>query len=134
MKRLVTFTAGLLTVVAVLAAAAPAADGPVAGTTRTTTCRFTPHDSAAGSGVTQCSQTTVIVRPGACVDSGYRLWEEDDIASARTYRGNAVLSGLDGATVEGTYSDVVRPHARLLYDSGPHAFSVSFPVADQSCT
>lgn len=117
-------------------AVSASADGPVAGTTFFTKCSFVaaPGDNV---GTTQCSQTIVIVREGSCwsAQSGFRLWSEDDIASARSYRGNAVLFGFDGVTVNADYSGVLRPHsaARLIDDSGPHAFSSTFPVADASC-
>jgi hypothetical protein len=110
------------------------ADGPVAGTTFFTQCSFSGGPGG-DAGTTQCSQTIVIVIEGNCWDavSGMRLWSEDDIASVRSYRGNAVLPGLNGVTVNADYSSVVRPHARLIDDSGPHAFSSTFPVEDASC-
>ena len=123
-------------VLAVLAAAIAAAalattasaDGPVAGTTYSTECTFS-------AGTTQCQQTIVIVREGICwsVASGLRLWSEDDIASARSYQGNAVGPGMNGVTVNADYPALVKPHARLIYDSGPHAFSSTFPVDDPTC-
>jgi hypothetical protein len=53
--------------------------------------------------------------------------------SSRRYRGNAVLPGLDGVTVQGDYADVVRPHALLVYDSGVHAYSEGVVVDDPDC-
>ena len=110
-------------------------DDPVAGTTFFTQCTFAGGGNNAGT--TQCSQTIVTVLEGGCwpAASGFRLWSEDDIASVRTYHGNAVLFGLNGVTVDADYSSVLRPHsaARLIDDSGPHAFSSTFPVADASC-
>lgn len=110
------------------------ADGPVAGTTYSTQCVF-GQGSGADPGTTNCFQTIVRIIEGSCwsAESGMRLWEEDDISSARTYRGNAVLAGLNGVTVNADYSSVVRPHALLLSDSGAHAFSSTFPVADPTC-
>ncbi len=124
--RIGIVTTAALLVSAALAAAAAAASAPVAGTTTTTRCTFT-------HGATQCVETVVVVRAGGCYDAGLRLWSEDDIASARTYRGNAIAAGLAGTTVNGGYADVVRPHSRLVSDSGPHAFSVSYPVEDPVC-
>ncbi len=112
------------------------ADGPVAGTTFFTQCSFVagPGDNA---GTTQCSQTIVTVSRRSCwsAESGFRLWSEDDIASVRSYRGNAVLFGFNGVTVNADYLNVLRPHAaaRLIDDSGPHAVSSTFPVADATC-
>ena len=110
------------------------ADGPVAGTTTSTQCVF-GSGSGADPGTTNCFRTITTIREGNCWNavSGMRLWEEDDSASARTYRGNAVLPGLNGVTVNADYSSIVRPHAALLYDSGEHVFGSTFPVADSSC-
>lgn len=110
------------------------ADDPVAGTTFFTQCSF-GHATSTDPGTTQCSQTIVTVIKGACWSavSGMRLWEEDDSASVRSYRGNAVAQGLNGVTVDADYSAVVRDHARLIDVSGEHAFGSTFPVADATC-
>jgi hypothetical protein len=132
MKLTVAIVAALLA--AVVVAASAAADGPVASRTVTTTCSFDPRDSVE-HGVTTCNQTIDIVQPGSCwgAVSGFRLWEEDVIASARTYRGNVVSAGQNGVAVSGDYGSLVRAHAKLLDDSGDHAFSSTFPVEDSSC-
>jgi|SRR5689334_18044044 len=127
-----------LTIVPALAAACcalvgggtPAAHAqlPQPGTTTTTTCRF-----VAGDGSTACNQETLVISVGACYGTGERLYFEDHFDSARTYRGNAVLPGLDGVAVDGDYSDVVRDHSKLIYDSGVHAFSEGVVVDDPSC-
>jgi hypothetical protein len=115
-------------------AVSASADGPVAGTTYATQCFF-GNGSGADPGTTSCFQTIVRVIEGGCwsAESGMRLWSEDDIASVRSYRGNAVVQGLNGVTVNADYSSVVRAHANLLSDSGPHAFSSTFPVPDSTC-
>jgi hypothetical protein len=134
MKLAVAFVVAV--VVASGFAVSASADGPVAGTTFFTQCTFAagPGDTV---GTTQCSRTIVSVSPGICwsAESGFRLWSEVVSASVRSYRGNAVLWGLNGVTVNADYSSVLRPHsaARLIDDSGPHAFSSTFPVADASC-
>jgi hypothetical protein len=116
--------------VAAVVAGAATADGPVAGTTFNTQCSF-------ADGTTNCSQEIDIVIEGNCwaAASGFRLWEEDFIDSVRSYRGNAVLQDFNGVSVNADYSGVLRPHAdaRLIDDSGPHAFSSTFPVPDASC-
>jgi hypothetical protein len=127
-----------LLVVPVLAAACCALAGggtataraqlPQTGSTTTTTCRFVP-----GDGTTTCSQETIVIRGGACYEAGERLYFEDHLDSARTYRGNAVLPGLDGVAVTGDYADVLRPHALLVYDSGVHAYSEGVTVDDPAC-
>jgi hypothetical protein len=115
-------------------AVSASADGPVAGTTFSTQCSF-GHGQASDPGTTQCSQTIVVIIDRNCwaAESGMRLWEEDDIASVRSYRGNAVQPGLNGVTVDADYSALVKPHANQLSDSGPHAFSSTFPVPDSTC-
>ena len=124
----------LLAVVAaaVLASAANAADLPVLGTTTTTECHFGPKQ-ASRQGVTSCTQVTVTVSGGACADAQSRLYFQSEVASTREYQGNAVLAGLDGVSVSGTYTDVVKPRSRLISDSGPHATSTGFFVEDPSC-
>ena len=119
-------------VAAAVLASAAAADGPVAGTTTITRCTFDPRGSVE-RGITECAQTIDIVRAGACWEPGFRLWSEDTIASVRSYRGNAVLPGLNGVAVSGGFDEVVRAHSVLLEDSGPHAFSTTFPVEDSTC-
>jgi hypothetical protein len=120
-------TAAVVAVAGIAAAAAPASDTPVVGSTTTTTCTFV-------QGATQCREQTITVSAGSCFDVGLRLYETDEFDSARTYRGDAILPGLDGDSVDGEYADVVRPHARLIYDSGLHAFSFTVPVEDPTCT
>ena len=100
---------------------------PSAGSTTTTTCRF-----VAGGGSTACNQDTVVVRGGACA-TGERISSEDHLNSSRTYRGNVILPGLDGVAVNGDYADVVRDHARLIDDSGVHAYSEGMSVDDPTC-
>lgn len=100
---------------------------PAVGTTYATSCHF------AGGG-TRCRQQTVIVTAGACADVGWRLYSRDEIDSVREYRGNVVLPRFDGVQVAASYGTLLRPHARLVANSRPHAFSETFPVADQSCT
>jgi hypothetical protein len=113
---------------ALLAGATQAAHAqlPQAGSTTTTTCRF-----AAGS--TVCAQETVVISGGACYQAGERLYSENHLASSRTYRGNAVVSGLAGVAVTGDYANVVRDHAKLLDDSGVHAYSEGVFVDDPAC-
>jgi hypothetical protein len=101
---------------------------PQTGSTTTTTCRF-----VAGDGSTVCTQETVVISGGACYGSGERLFSEDHLDSSHTYRGNAVVSGLDGVAVDGGYADVVRAHARLSDDSGVHAYSEGVVVDDPNC-
>jgi hypothetical protein len=120
-------TVAVAALAGVAAVAAPAADTPVVGSTTTTTCTF-------DHGATHCREQTITVTAESCFDVGLRLYETAEVDSARTYRGDAVLPGLDGATVEGEYADVVRPHSRLSYDSGPHAFSFTVPAEDPTCT
>jgi hypothetical protein len=97
-------------------------------TTTTTTCRFAPSSAS-----TLCNQETTVVRVGPCTGPGERESSEDHVASARTYRGNAVRPGLDGKTVEGGYAAAVRPGSELVYDSGPHAYGTGLVVDDPSC-
>jgi hypothetical protein len=109
-----------------------AADLPVLGTTTTTMCRYDSKVTP-GPGLTYCTRQIVTISGGDCYITGYRLYFEDVFSSARYYQGNVVPSSLDGVTVTGDYGDVVRPHARLVYDSGDHAFGVGFLVPDESC-
>jgi hypothetical protein len=121
-------TVAVVAVAGIAAVAAPASDTPVVGSTTTTTCTF-------DHGATQCREQTITVSAAEnCFDVGLRLYETAEVDSARTYRGDAVLPGLDGETVEGQYADVVRPHSRLIYDSEGHGFSVTVPVEDPTCT
>jgi len=100
---------------------------PQAGSTTTTTCRFV-------SGSTLCTQETVVISGGACYRVGERLYSENHLDSSRTYRGNAVVSGLDGVAVDRDYVNVVRDHAKLIDDSGVHAYSEGVVVDDPTCT
>ena len=100
---------------------------PQTGSTTTTTCRFV------APGSTVCTQETLVITGGACYGSGQRLYSEDHLDSSRTYRGNAVLPGLDGVAVQGDYADVVRPHALRVDDSGVHAYSEGVVVDDPDC-
>jgi hypothetical protein len=120
-------TAAVAALACVVAVAAPAADTPAVGSTTTTTCSF-------AHGSTQCREQTITVLAGNCFDAGLRLYETDEIDSVRIYRGAVFPSGLDGVAVDGGYGDVVRPHAHLVSDSGPHAFSETVPVEDSTCT
>ena len=117
---------------AVFTSAASAADLPVLGTTTTVECRFDPKQ-ARGQRVTFCTQVTVTISGGACADGSSRLYFESDVYSTREYQGNAILGGLNGVSVAGTYADVVKPHSKLIFDSGPHATSFGFFVEDLSC-
>lgn len=100
---------------------------PQPGSTTTTTCRFV-------AGSTICNQETLRIGGGACYGAGQRLYSEDHLDSSRTYRGNAVRSGLDGVAVDGDYADVVRDHAKLIDDSGVHAYSEGVVVDDPTCS
>jgi hypothetical protein len=115
---------------ALVAGGTPAAHAqlPQTGSTTTTTCRFVSSD-----GSTVCTQETLVISGGACYGDGQRLYSEDHLDSSRTYRGNAVLPGLDGVAVRGDYSDAVRDHARLIDDSGVHAYSEGVLVEDPNC-
>jgi hypothetical protein len=97
-------------------------------TSTTTTCRFAPTSAS-----TFCNRETLVVRDGPCAGPGERSSSEDHVASARTYRGDAVRAGLDGVAVEGGYAAAVRPGAAVVYDSGPHAYGVGLVVDDPSC-
>jgi len=132
MKLLLAFIAAVA-IASSFAVSASADGGPVAGTTYFTQCTFA---GGTNQGVTQCSQTIVIIIEGSCWAAvpGMRLWEEDDIASVRTYQGNAVRPWYNGVTVDADYSAVLRVHPRLIDDSGPHAFSSTFPVEDATCS
>jgi hypothetical protein len=124
----------LLAVVAAagLASSANAADLPVLGTTTSVECRFGPKQ-APRQGTTFCTQVTVTISGGACADAESRLYFQSEVASAREYQGNAVRGGLNGVSISGTYADVVKPRSKLISDSGPHATSFGFFVADLSC-
>jgi len=108
--------------------AARATQAPQPRTTTTTTCRFDPSSAS-----TLCNEETIVVRDGPCAGPGERSSSEDHIASARTYRGDAVREGLDGVAVKSGYTAAVRPHATLVYDSGPHAYGTGLVVDDPSC-
>jgi hypothetical protein len=149
---LLTFVVG----VAALPVVAGADDIPTLGSTTTVECRFDPHVSA---GVTTCSQLTVRITGGVCYPAGTlstvatRLFFHDEFSSSREYRGNAVLSGLNGTPVTGNFGDVplggdvaawdaaiymnvVRPHARLINQSGvseSEVNSYAVIVDDPSC-
>jgi hypothetical protein len=134
MNRLVLAAAVIAALAFVSSATADAL--PTPGTTTTTVCFFDARaalDLDLAPGATYCRQEINIVIALDCVEDGYRLYEFDLIASARTYRGNVVLPGLNGVQVEGDYSDVVRPNANLFYDSGPHGTGYQTLVADESC-
>jgi hypothetical protein len=110
------------------AAHATQRQGPHPSTTTTTTCRFVRSSAS-----TFCNRETVVVRDGPCAAAGKRLYSEDHVASARTYRGDAVRPGLDGVAVEGGYTAAVREDAAVVYDSGPHAYGSGSFVDDRSC-
>jgi hypothetical protein len=130
--KLLLATVAVLVLAGAAAAAAPASDVPVTGTTRTTECHFDPH--AGDRGLTLCRQQIIVVSADGCFGQGYRLYFQDEIDSVRAYRGDVILPGLDGVVLDADYADLIRPHALLLSDSGPHAFSEAFPVEDASCT
>src|SRR5215203_207799 len=92
---------------AVMASAANAADLPVLGTTTTTECRFDPKEGPR-QGVTFCTQVAVTISGGACFDEQSRLYFQSEVASTREYKGNAVVAGLNGVSVSGSYTDVVK--------------------------
>jgi len=117
---------------AVFASAANAADLPPLGTTTTVECRFDPKQ-APRQGVTFCTQVTVTISGGACADGATRLYFQSEVYSAREYQGNAVLPALNGVSITGTYTEVVKPHSKLIFDSGPHATGFGFFVEDVSC-
>lgn len=95
-------------------------------------CRFEPRSELLDPGITLCNRHIVIITKGSCFD-GLRTYETNEIFQARHYRGNVILRGLNGVEVEGNYSDVVRPHARLIFEGGgSFSFQESFP--DPSCT
>jgi hypothetical protein len=130
MKRLLALATVAVALVTV--SSASATDLPTPGTTTTTVCVFDPHGDPA---VTSCnSVTTTIIFEGCFTDpeiGPYLLFEEDVIASVRSYRGDALIAGVQsGDAVNGFYTQV-RPHAKLIYDSGGHASGVGlmFPVA-----
>src|SRR5215217_319661 len=127
---------GLILLAVVAAAgftsAANAAELPLLGTTTTVECRFDPKEGPA-PGVTFCTQVTVTISGGACFDDQSRLYFQSEVASTREYKGNAVVARLNGVSVSGTYTDVVKPPSKLISDSGPHATSFGFFVEDPSC-
>ena len=98
---------------------------PTVGTTQTVRCHF------AGHATTSCREQTVVVTAGPCWQ-GLRLYSRDELDSVRAYRGNVILPGQDGVTGT-TYGALLRPHARLVSQSVPHAFTETFPLDDQSC-
>jgi hypothetical protein len=133
------------------------ATAPVAvGTTTTVSCSFQPHDAA---GITACNQLSVRITGGTCYPAGTlaagptRLFFHDEFYSSRTYRGDAILPGLNGVPVIGAFGDVplngdilawddaiyanvVRPHARLISNSGvseSRINSYAVIVDDPSC-
>lgn len=107
--------------------AAAGTGAPTVGTTQTVSCHFTGH------GFTNCRRQTVIVAAGACWDPGSRLYSREEIDSVVTYRGNVVRPGSDGVPAA-NYGALLRPHARLVAQTRPHAFSETVPFADPSCT
>ncbi len=115
---------------ALVAGGTPAAHAqlPQTGSTTTTTCRF-----VVSAGSTVCTRETLVISGGACYGSGHRLYSEDHLDSSRTYRGNVVLPGLDGAAVHGDYADVVRTRALLVDVCGVHAYSTGVVVDDPNC-
>lgn len=136
MKRLVLAFVLVLAVAATARSAFATADLPTLGTKMTTQCWFYPSDSAGRHGITKCYRRIVTISGGSCyVYEGppARLYFEDDLFSTRWYKDNAVRWRLNGVAVEGDYSDVVRPNATLIYDSGDHGYSFGFYVPDDSC-
>jgi hypothetical protein len=112
-------------------AGAAAADPlPVLGTTTTTVCRFDPT-TWTDPGTTTCNSESVTIEGGICSSTGLRHYYEYDIYSVRVYQGMAIARDTNGVTINGYES--LRPGARLISDSGPHALTSSFYVSDPSC-
>lgn len=133
-----------------------ATDVPAVGTTTTVVCSFDQHTVA---GVTGCSQLTIRITGGVCYAAGVlapeatRLFFHDEFSSSREYQGNAILPGWNGVPASGAFGDVplsgdlaawdnaiyahvVRPHARLISNSGvseSRLNSYAFYVGDPSC-
>jgi hypothetical protein len=122
--------AAVVTGLASGAGAAAAAQLPVLGTTTTTVCRFDPA-TWTDPGTTTCNSESVTIDGGACSSTGLRHYFESDVFSSRAYQGMAVAPQTNGVTING-YEEL-RPNARLISDSGPHAFGFSFYVSDASC-
>lgn len=132
MRRIgITFIVSMAAMAA-LPSLASATLAPTTGETTTTLCSFDPQDGTAG--VTSCRTQTVRIYGSSCSGPGERLYFEEDIDSVRNYQGNVVLRNFNGVVVEDAINDPVRAHARLLYDSGPHAFGFGFYASDASCT
>jgi hypothetical protein len=153
--RRIAVLAGILVSLAASPSFARAADVPVVGTTTSVTCSFDPHGAP---GITSCSQLSIRITGGTCHPAGElatgptRLFFHDEFYSSRQYSGDAVLNGLNGTTVTGAFGDVplddfaawddaiyrqvIRPHARLLANSGvteSRLNSYAVIVDDASC-
>lgn len=94
-------------------------------------------------GGTTCLTTTTTVDGPFCFDddatiaiygSPVVVYTVDVVVSVATYQGNAV-SGTPVVDSDGTvlYYPAVRPHAKLLSDSGPHATSFRLTNPVDSC-
>jgi hypothetical protein len=107
-------------------AAADPVELPTPGTT--TQCSFSAQPAPAR---TSCRTETITVNGPVCLTDGdqpYLLYDVTFIDSVREYAGNVVA----GEPVNGYYTAVL-PHAKLLYDSGPHAFSTPYVIYVESC-
>jgi hypothetical protein len=133
MKRLRTaaLTGCAIASVAWLGAAASAfaEEPPPPSDTTTTKCTFEVKPTPAH---TSCTIQRVVISEARCFSyepggQQYLLWFEDFYGQAVDYAGNVVV----GESVDGYYS-AVRPHAKVIYDSGVHAFGygVTIPVDD----
>lgn len=99
---------------------------PTPGTV--TECSFAAQPAPAR---TSCRTTTVRVADPLCVqdDTGsYLLYDVSIVARAITYAGNVVA----GEPIGDVYPSI-RPHARLLSDSGPHGYGVGYQVKVDAC-
>jgi len=111
----------------------PAADLPTPGTKTTTKCRFEPRSELLDPGITLCNSQISTITAGTCNPDGTRTFDFGDRFVAREYQGKAMRHGLNGVEVQGTFEDVVRPHARFLFEgSGFDSFQERLP--DPSCT
>ena len=110
-------------------ASAFAQEPPPPGTTTTTRCEFLKDERPA---YTWCGIQTLRITAAGCYNDGgeqeYLLWFEIHSAQALHYAGNVVM----GDSVDGYYSEV-RPHAKLISDSGVHAYSVGIMIPVDDC-
>jgi hypothetical protein len=122
--------AAVVSCLAWAAGASAAAQLPALGTTTTTVCRFDPT-TWTDPGTTTCNSESVTIEGGVCSSTGLRHYFEEDIYSVRAYQGMVVAPDTNGVAISG-YEEL-RPNARMISDSGPHAFAFSFYVSDASC-